>query len=95
MIAFEAAAEYGTFLQASPLIRESRHERDENTASKISHVRLVSTCFETVEAADSNNICFWAQKWGVTLMQIKIAAGRAGTRPEDVFAEIAGNAQAI
>jgi hypothetical protein len=90
MFAYEPAAEYGVFLQAFVPGKWVTFEYDDQPKRIPHRPPPASTHFESVEAANSANVYFWAHRWGVTVLQIKIAAGRVGARPEDVFEEIAG-----
>jgi len=46
--------------------------------------------FDCVDACSRNNLWFWAEKWGVTEIQLKIAVSRVGIFPDAVIREVSG-----
>jgi hypothetical protein len=95
MFAYEPAAECGLHVRGILSRKTAPFEHNDRLERAHQRPQAVATHFESIEAANSANVMFWADKWGVTVIQIKIAARRVGTRPEEVFAEIAGKPKAV
>jgi hypothetical protein len=48
-----------------------------------------------VRPGEPSNARYWCQLWDVTLVQLQIAASRAGGQPEKVLADILGATGAV
>jgi hypothetical protein len=95
MFAYEPSAECGLHLRAFLSRKTATFEHNGQLEPAHQRPQAVATHVESIEATNSANVMFWAHKWGVTVIQIKIAARRVGTRPEEVFAEIVGKPKAV
>jgi len=51
----------------------------------------IPVLFKTVDLGDGDNAIYWAGRWRVTSIQLKIAVSRVGTDPRSVLQEILGN----